>query len=203
MKSETISLNETIQSKHNKGNEYDYSVPVVLTIEITQFSKLYYINNPGNCKVGTVMKLQDCMGSSEETTIRRLKELFKDGSRKFGFKATFNHYNAVQRVAKHFRPLYITKVPMVDLVGYQYHAMFWTGRTDGPSFELYKRRIESEQVQVLLNGTDNAPQGIATLVRDLPTRKVLTEAQMDKIKAYKSKYHLVKYVDKLINGETP
>jgi len=203
MELKVINLNETIQSKHSKGNEYDYSVPVVLTIHISMYIKLYYINNPGNCKVGTVMRLQDCMASYEDVTVKRLKELFTKGSRKFGFKATFNNYASVQKVAKYFPVLYVTKVPMVESTGHQYHAMFWTNRTDGPSFTLYRDRIAREQVQVLLDATDNAPQGTTSLVRDLPARKVLTEAQMDKIKAYKSKYHLVKYVDKLINGETP
>lgn len=204
MKSETIGLDEKIATKHNNGGVYDYSVPVVLTIEITQFQRLYYINNPGNCKIGTVMKLQDCMLSNEGTTIKRLKELFTDGSRKFGFKATFNCYEAVKQVAKHFSPMYITRVPMVDFRGYQYHVMFWTGRTDGPSFLAYKNRIEREKVQVLLNAAstiENAPLG-EVLDANAPTRKELTEAQIKKIRAYKSKHFLTKYVEKLVNGET-
>lgn len=187
-----IDYNEKIVTKHSRGFEYDYSTSALLEIRVSNYSTLFYLNNTGNCKVGTLLRLQDCLASDRNGTIKRVKELFSEASRKFGFKATFNDFDYVRLLVKEFKPVYILRVPIKGDESFQYHCMFWTGRLDGPGYRGYKKRVSKKGCQLL----DEKGNVIPNL------KKPFTDKQFNKIKSYKSKGALRNYVQKLINGET-
>jgi hypothetical protein len=187
-----VTKDDKIIKHHNSGNSHDYATPVFLEIYITNFVKFYYDNTVGNCKIGTVMQLENALGSQPEATMGRLKELFTHASRKYAFRATFTDIERVKLVAKTFPILTITRLPIGDLGRYQYHVLFRTHRTDTSTYRTIDTRVNDNGIQVSKD----------TVFKKDVASSELTKKQIEKIKSYKSKYYLVKYVQKLINGET-
>ena len=139
MKLINIQDNEKIKSKYNYADSMDYSDAKFIKIDINNYYSIYYTNNKGNCKVCTLINLQDCLEVEFDKTINRIKELFENVN-KLVFNCTFNNDVIIKKLSEHFDLVYKVKVPIGYGSNNQYHCSFISsGNYD--SKEYYIKRI--------------------------------------------------------------
>jgi hypothetical protein len=200
MQNYTVKLNQKVKDVRNHGNAYDYSIEATVKVFYSQYGYFIFHNNPGNCKICTISKVQGAQTAETRKALTdRLKEFFSVGTRKYAFRITCTDENTLKMLRKHFTPIYVIKLPIGDSDTDQFHGLYKTNS--------YKDREEFKKYDGILKNPKHKrkiliTESIKPIKNCTNKKRTLTDAQIAKIKSYKRKDFLVKYVSKLINGET-